>query len=147
LEDIAEAQRRALDEGVLALARFGESPGSRSLTRKTANRHFVKGDRTMDESSMLSSLVDRITLLERSYRQARCVAVVLGAVLACFILLAASAGPTVIGEPQGARTEIAANGITIYDSAGKLQIFLGMTATGRPESKVGGIVQMALASP
>lgn len=100
----------------------------------------------MDDGSMLSSLVRRITVLERSYRQARCVMVVLGAILTCCILLAASPGPTVIGDPQGARTEIAANGITIYDSAGKLQIFLGMGATGRPESKVGGIESMGLSS-
>jgi hypothetical protein len=101
----------------------------------------------MDDGSMLSSLVHRITVLERSYRQARCVAITLGAILAFCILLAASPGPTVIGDPQGARTEITASGITIYDSAGKLQIFLGMGATGRPESKVGGIEQMGNASP
>jgi hypothetical protein len=101
----------------------------------------------MDESSMLSSLVSRITALERSYRRVRCMAVVFGTILACCILLAASPGPTVIGDPQGARTEIAAKGITIYDSAGKAQIFLGIGPTGRPESKVGGIEQMGQASP
>lgn len=101
----------------------------------------------MDDSSILSSLVHRITVLERSYGRVRCMAIFFGAILACCILLAVSPGPTVIGDPRGARTEIAPNGITIYDSAGKPQIFLGIGPTGRPESKVGGIEQMGLASP
>jgi len=101
----------------------------------------------MDDNATASLLMKRIAVLEKSYRRLQCVVVAFGAIGALCILLAVSSGPTIVGDPQGARTEIAANGITIYDSTGKAQIFLGMGPSGRPVSKVGGIEQMGRTSP
>lgn len=96
----------------------------------------------MNDGYALSLLANRITELERSYRRARFCAVI----SACFLLLAVSPGPVVVGDPKGARTEIASDGVKVYDSAGKLHAFLGLNSNGRPVLQMDVIQQMGLVS-
>lgn len=78
-----------------------------------------------------ASLEERVASLERGYRRMRLTAIACGAIaVVCVLTAQTSNGPTVIGNPRGARTEISASGVQVYDADGKKRTFLGTFPTG-----------------
>lgn len=87
----------------------------------------------MDDPSVVSLLEQRVVALESAYRRTRFAAVIFGAIVAVTILTAQSSNsPMMIGDPQGAHTEIAQNGVNVFDAQGKLRLEMNIGSNGVP---------------
>jgi hypothetical protein len=79
-----------------------------------------------------AALEARIVRLERAERRMRFATVIGAAVVALAVLTAeTSAGPNIVGDPQGAHLELSASGITIYGSSAVVRAFLGVRSNGQ----------------
>jgi hypothetical protein len=81
------------------------------------------------EQESVSAILARLTALERSHRRMRVLALLFGALAVVGTLTGqASVGPTIIGDPNGARTTVSPRGVIVYDASNVVR--LDMTLDG-----------------